>query len=72
MTRYSIGSIVGVLLLWELVARWLEIPKYLLPTPAAITSYVIVKFQLLASHTRRTLLEAGAGFIASSLSSKKR
>jgi len=68
MNRYSIGSIVGILLLWELVVRGLEIPKYLLPTPTVITSYMIAKFQLLASHTLMTLLEAGVGFVVGSLS----
>jgi len=68
MNRYSVGSIVGILLLWELVVRGLEIPKYLLPTPTAITSYIIAKFQLLASHTLMTLLEASVGFVVGSLS----
>jgi NitT/TauT family transport system permease protein len=68
MNRYSIGSIVGILLLWELLVRGWEIPRYLLPTPTAITYYMIAKFQLLASHTLRTLLEAGVGFIVGSLS----
>jgi NitT/TauT family transport system permease protein len=68
MNRYSVGSIVGILLLWELLVRWLEIPKYLLPTQTVITSYIIAKFQLLASHTLMTLLEAGVGFIVGSLS----
>ena len=68
MNRYSVGSIVGILLLWELLVRGLEIPKYLLPTPTTITSYIITKFQLLASHTLMTLLEAGVGFIVGSLS----
>ena len=68
MTRYSIGSIVGILLLWELLVRGLEIPKYLLPTPTTITSYILAKLPLLASHTLMTLLEAGVGFIVGSLS----
>ena len=68
MNRYSIGSIVGILLLWELLVRWLEIPKFLLPTPSTIISYIIAKFQLLANHTLMTLLEAGVGFIVGSLS----
>jgi len=46
----------------------LEIPRYLLPTPTTIASYIFVKFQLLASHTLMTLLEAGIGFIVGSLS----
>jgi len=68
MNRYSFGSIVGILLLWELAVRGLEIPKYLLPTPTAIAAYIIAKFQLLASHTLMTLLEAGIGFIVGSVS----
>jgi len=67
MNRYSIGSIIGILLLWELLVRWLEIPKFLLPTPSAIISYIIAKFSLLANHTLMTFLEAGAGFIIGSL-----
>ena len=68
MNRYSIGSIVGILLLWELLVRWLEIPKFLLPTSATIVSCIIVKIQLLASHTLMTLLEAVIGFVVGSLS----
>jgi NitT/TauT family transport system permease protein len=68
MNRYSIGSIVGILLLWELVARGLEIPRFLLPTPTAIVSYMIAKSQLLASHTLMTFLEAGVGFVVGSVS----
>lgn len=68
MNRYSIGSILGILLLWELLVRWLEIPKFLLPAPSVILSYIIVKFKLLAMHTLVTLLEAGIGFIIGSLS----
>jgi len=67
MNRYSIGSIVGILLLWELLVRGLEIPKYLLPTPTVIASYFVSRFHLLASHTLMTLLEAGIGFIVGSL-----
>jgi NitT/TauT family transport system permease protein len=68
MNRYSIGSIVGILLLWEILVRFLEIPKFLLPTPSAILSYIIFKFQLLANHTLMTFMEAGIGFIIGSFS----
>ncbi len=68
MNRYSAGSIVGILLLWELLVRGLEIPKYLLPTPTLIISYIVARFQLLASHTLMTLLEAGVGFLVGSFS----
>jgi NitT/TauT family transport system permease protein len=68
MNRYSVGSILGILLLWELLVRWLEIPKFLLPTPSVIISYIIGKFQLLASHTLMTFFEACIGFLVGSLS----
>jgi len=68
MNRYSIGSIIGILLLWEFLVRWLEIPKFLLPAPSTIVSYMVAKSRLLASHTTMTLLEAGVGFIIGSFS----
>ena len=68
MNRYAIGSIIGILLLWELLVRWLEIPRFLLPTPTAIIAYMIAKFRLLATHTGMTLLEAGVGFLVGSFS----
>ena len=67
MNRYSVGSIIGILLLWELLVRMLEIPKFLLPAPTTIVSYIIAKSQLLATHTAMTLLEAGVGFMIGSL-----
>ncbi len=68
MNRYSIGSIIGILLLWEILVRALEIPKYLLPAPTTIASYITAKFPLLAHHTLMTFLEAGVGFVVGSLS----
>ncbi|OGP74866.1 MAG: hypothetical protein A2V86_18125 [Deltaproteobacteria bacterium RBG_16_49_23] len=68
MNRYSIGSIVGILILWELLVRWLEIPRFLLPAPSTILSYIIAKSGLLALHSSMTLLEAGLGFIIGSFS----
>jgi NitT/TauT family transport system permease protein len=66
MNRYSIGSILGVLILWEGAVKALQIPKFLLPAPTTILSYVVAKSSLLAVHTGMTFLEAGAGFIIGS------
>ena len=68
MNRYSIGSIIGILLLWEVLVRWLEIPKFLLPTPSTILTYDIAKSKLLALHTLMTFFEAGIGFVIGSFS----
>jgi NitT/TauT family transport system permease protein len=67
MNRYSIGSIIGIILLWEILVKVLDIPKFLLPAPSAIISYAIAKSHLFAFHTGMTLLEAGTGFILGSL-----
>jgi NitT/TauT family transport system permease protein len=66
MNRYSVGSIIGIIVLWELLVRWLEIPKFLLPAPSTIVAYIITKSRLLAFHTSMTLLEAGIGFLLGS------
>ncbi len=66
MNRYSIASIIGILILWELLVRGLQIPKFLLPAPTAIVSYVYTKAGLLAVHTAMTLIEAGLGFVIGS------
>jgi len=66
MNRYSIASIVGILVLWELLVRGLHIPKFLLPAPTTIVSYVYAKSHLLALHTAMTFIEAGLGFLIGS------
>ena len=66
MNRYSIGSIIGIVLLWEILVKVLNIPKFLLPAPSTIVSYTIAKSHLFAFHTSMTLLEAGTGFIIGS------
>lgn len=68
MNRYSVGSIIGILLLWEFLVRGLDIPKFLLPSPSTILFYVIGKHKLLIQHTLMTLLEAGLGFLIGSFS----
>jgi NitT/TauT family transport system permease protein len=68
MNRYSIGSIVGIVLLWEILVRALNIPKFLLPTPSTIVSYIITKSHLFAFHTSTTFLEASTGFVIGSIS----
>ncbi len=68
MNRYSIGSIIGILLLWEFLVKELQIPKFLLPAPTTIVSYFMAKSQFFAFHTAMTFLEAGTGFVIGSLS----
>jgi NitT/TauT family transport system permease protein len=67
MNRYAIGSVLGIILLWEGLVRLLSIPKFLLPAPSAILAFVVAKYSFLAFHTGMTLAEAGLGFLAGSL-----
>ena len=67
MNRYSIGSIIGIILLWEVLVRALSVPKFLLPAPTTIVSYIIAKYPLFGFHMGMTLLEAGTGFVIGAL-----
>jgi NitT/TauT family transport system permease protein len=67
MNRYSVGSVIGIVGLWEILVRALDVPKFLLPAPSTIFSYLVAKANLFAFHTGMTLLEAGAGFVIGSI-----
>ena len=53
----------GLLLIWELLVRWLEVPLWLLPPPSAVILSLIYRWPLLWWHGGYTLIEALAGFI---------
>jgi NitT/TauT family transport system permease protein len=67
MNRYSVGSVIGIVGLWEILVRALDVPKFLLPAPSILFSYLVAKANLFAFHTGMTLLEAGAGFVIGSI-----
>ena len=56
-----VGTILGLLLLWQLahMAGWL--PKYMLPSPMDVVRAFINDFPLLMSHAATTLYEAFVG-----------
>lgn len=53
------------LLAWELLARGLSIPRYLLPPPSAVATAAAADAGTLARASWVTLSAAGAGFLAS-------
>ncbi len=67
MNRYSVASIVGIILLWEILVRTLNVPKFLLPAPTTIVTYIFGKYRLFGFHMAMTLIEAGTGFIIGGL-----
>lgn len=58
----AVALIVGLLALWELLARLLDIQEWLLPAPSAVWSAGIDSLQLLWPHVVRTLVETLLGF----------
>lgn len=77
MTRYSLNpsratrraaiGLFGLLALWELATRGLDLPAYVLPSVSAIVQGSIDQRTFLFEAARVTLLEAGLGFCAGTL-----
>lgn len=54
---------VGVIAVWEIALRLLEVPGYVLPLPSAIAQKVMTDWAVLAGGVATTLAEALAGFV---------
>lgn len=59
---YPIISLTAIIVLWEVIVRLNEIPKYILPSPSDITSTLFRDIDLIWEHTKVTLFEAFTGF----------
>jgi NitT/TauT family transport system permease protein len=64
---YPIGSLVACLLFWEFAIRVLNVPDYLLPTPASVGQVLVQRFSFLMMHAWVTTLETLLGFLFSIL-----
>lgn len=62
-----LGYFIGMLALWELLVRQLNIPFYVLPPPTEILWIFVAEFSLLVGHTGITLAEALIGFVLGTL-----
>jgi NitT/TauT family transport system permease protein len=62
---YPLGSLVGLLLLWEAAVWFFEIPLFLVPPPSLVLGETIDKFPLLLSHTLTTGYETLLAFLLS-------
>jgi NitT/TauT family transport system permease protein len=60
-------ALVGLLILWELVVRVFDIPRFLLPAPSAVLVETFERFDLLMRHTEATLYSTLVGFVLSVL-----
>ena len=64
---YAALTLVGIVVLWQLATSMLEIPGYLLPSPAAIIADLARRWPMLLANSWITVFEIVAGFIISVL-----
>ena len=62
---WSLLTLLGLALLWQLLTILLEIPRYLLPSPIEIVSRMVTEYNILFSHSVVTLSEVLLGFALS-------
>lgn len=62
---YPVGTILVILVLWEIACRQFEIPTYLLPPPSSVLATIVRRYDLLAMHTFVTTAEIIVGFLLS-------
>lgn len=64
---YPVVTIVGLLVVWQMLVVALEIPAYLLPLPSTVAAYLIKKWAFILSHSWITTYETLGGFFLSIL-----
>ena len=62
---YPVGSLVGLLALWEAAVWAFEVPLFLVPPPSLVLAEAVNKFPQLASHTLATGYETVLAFLLS-------
>ncbi|MBT1018129.1 ABC transporter permease [Canibacter sp. lx-72] len=56
-------AVLLVILAWDLVTRFSDLPEYLLPSPGRVAAVLYEDYAVLAPHLKSTLFIATAGFI---------
>lgn len=64
-----LAFLVVVLVVWEVLARWRQVPEYLLPTPSQIATVFAEHAASLLKDTGITALEALIGFVLATITS---
>lgn len=57
-----VGIVLAVLVFWQLIVSWGDIPPYILPSPIMVLKALFDEKELLLTHTLATLNEALVGF----------
>ena len=64
---YAALTLVGVVVVWQLATYLLDIPSYLLPSPAAIANDLVRRWHILLANSWITVFEILVGFLISVL-----
>lgn len=64
-SAYPVASLLLCVLAWDLSVRFLSLPAYLIPSPAAVGKVMVERFSYLMGHTWVTTLETLLGFFFS-------
>ncbi|SFJ23290.1 ABC transporter permease [Aerobium aerolatum] len=57
----------GLLLIWEFLVRWFEVPSFILPAPSAFLSQLVIDHERLARHGLITTKLILYGFVAGAI-----
>jgi NitT/TauT family transport system permease protein len=55
--------VVGLVVLWQVLTRWLDIPAFLLPAPTDIMRLAIDEWPLIQMHSLATIWSIAAGYV---------
>lgn len=64
---YPVGTVVILVVLWDVLVNAFAIPQYLIPAPETVVRHLIANWKFLLDHTWVTTYETAGGFILSIL-----
>ena len=60
-------ALVGIIIVWELIVRAFNVPRFLLPAPSGVLVETVERFDLLMRHAQATVYSTVVGFVLSVL-----
>lgn len=60
----SAATLLVLVILWQVLVRFYEVPGYLLPAPTDIISEMVAEYELILMHLRYTLVGIFGGYVA--------
>lgn len=68
LERWSpVALVVALVILWQLLTRWLDIPPFLLPAPTDIVRLMIDEWPLIQMHSLATIGSIASGYVCAAV-----